>query len=120
MKNKFIWLGLSFLMVTAMLLASCSSSTTTSTQVSTTSSIITTSTTPTSIVGTTTSTAIQSTLTNAVTTTSTGNWWDSLGMPQYGGAITIRTNQDIADFDPYASELQYRHIFGVDGEIIYG
>jgi ABC-type transport system substrate-binding protein len=36
----------------------------------------------------------------AVTTTSTGNWWDSQGTPQYGGHITIASNSDILTFDP--------------------
>jgi len=35
------------------------------------------------------------------TTTTTGNWWDSLGTPQYGGTLTLRLKQDIANFDPY-------------------
>ena len=100
MKNKVIWLSLSLLMVTAMLLASCNSSTTTSTPTSTTSIVTTTSTTSTSVVGTTTSSTAQST-TTAVTTTSTGNWWDSLGTPQYGGTMTISLNKDPTDFDPY-------------------
>jgi len=40
------------------------------------------------------------------TTTSvskTGNWWDSLGTPQYGGTITFRMNRDYGSFDPYFS-----------------
>jgi peptide/nickel transport system substrate-binding protein len=46
----------------------------------------------------------QSTAT-VVTTTATGNWWDSLGMPQYGGTMTIRINQDITDFDPTSNSF---------------
>jgi peptide/nickel transport system substrate-binding protein len=30
-----------------------------------------------------------------------GNWWDSLGKPQYGGEIAIRANRNIVNFDPY-------------------
>ena len=30
-----------------------------------------------------------------------GNWWESLGKPQYGGDITIRANRNIVNFDPY-------------------
>ena len=30
-----------------------------------------------------------------------GNWWDTLGKPQYGGELHIRTNRRIANFDPY-------------------
>jgi len=102
LKNKVIWLGLSLLIVTTMLLASCNSSTTTSTPASTTSIVTTTSTTPTSIAST-TSTTSQLT-TTAVTTTSTGNWWDSLGTPQYGGKLTIRYSQNPTGFDPWGSD----------------
>jgi peptide/nickel transport system substrate-binding protein len=38
-----------------------------------------------------------------VTTTKatvTGNWWDSLGKPQYGGQIAIRLNRNPTNFDP--------------------
>ena len=103
MKSKVIWLGLSLMMVTTMLLASCNSSTTTSTPTSTTSIVTTPSTTSTSIVST-TSSAAQST-TTAVTTTSTGNWWDSLGTPQYGNTMTIRINQNITNFDPSSNSF---------------
>jgi ABC-type transport system substrate-binding protein len=34
----------------------------------------------------------------------TGNWWDKLGKPQYGGEITIRASRNIENFDPYFSE----------------
>jgi peptide/nickel transport system substrate-binding protein len=43
-------------------------------------------------------------VTNAITTTSTGNWWDSLGTPQDGGTLTIRDSADPVIFDPYAGE----------------
>jgi ABC-type transport system substrate-binding protein len=36
-------------------------------------------------------------------TTST-NWWDKLGKPQYGGEITIRASRNIENFDPYFTE----------------
>jgi ABC-type transport system substrate-binding protein len=38
-----------------------------------------------------------------VTTTSTGNWWDSLGAPQYGGTLTDYSNEDFGLWDPYFS-----------------
>jgi len=41
----------------------------------------------------------------ATTTTATGNWWDSLGTPQYGGTMTLRLNRDVATFDPITSAL---------------
>jgi peptide/nickel transport system substrate-binding protein len=34
----------------------------------------------------------------------TGNWWDKLGVPQYGGEITIRAGRNIVNFDPYFTE----------------
>ena len=107
MKRKVIWLGLSFLILAAMLLASCSTSTTTST--STSAAISTPTSTPTSTV---TSTPKSTTITTSVTTTTakTGNWWDKLGKPQYGGTMTIRYNQGIGEFDPYQGPL----FFGVD------
>ena len=98
MKNKVIWLGLSILMIVAMLLASCSASTSTSALTSTSTSISTPSST-TASKPTTTSTT---TTTNNTTTTATnGNWWDSLGKPQYGGTVTLRIPKDLVAWDPY-------------------
>ena len=96
MKTKLIWFSLSVLLVAAMLLASCSSSTTTSSTTMTTTTTKTTTTT-----NATTATAT----TTATTTTAAGNWWDSEGTPQYGGTITIRTNADINNWDPYSSPM---------------
>jgi ABC-type transport system substrate-binding protein len=31
----------------------------------------------------------------------TGNWWDKLGTPTYGGEMVIRIDKDIISFDPY-------------------
>ena len=102
MKNKVIGLGLSFLLMATMLLASCATSTTTSTSISTTSTTKTTSTPKNTI--TTNTTVITTTI--PTTTTATGNWWDSLGTPQYGGQLTIRTNQDVTVFDPFFNAFQ--------------
>ena len=99
MKKKFIWLGLSVLLLTAMLLASCSTSTTTSTSMPPSSTTTSTSPTTTNTMPTTTATTTIPTTSAAVT----GNWWDSLGTPQYGGTITIRDNADINCWDPYYS-----------------
>ena len=103
MKRRITWVSLVLLLVTSLLLASCAGSTTTST----TSTTITTSTINTT--STTTSTAIVPSTTAAstvtATTTSTGNWWDSLGTPQYGGTMTLRLNRDVATFDPITSAL---------------
>jgi peptide/nickel transport system substrate-binding protein len=63
-------------------------------------------TTPTTIV---TSTAPKTTATAVSSTTSTtktlGHWWDSLGIPQYGGTMTVRVNANITGFDPYMGQL---------------
>lgn len=95
MKNKFIWLGLSFLMIIAMLLASCSAKTASSTTKTTA--------TTTQTAATTTKTATTSSNVTTVTTATTsvtGNWWDSLGTPQYGGDLTLRDSSNIVSFDP--------------------
>ena len=110
MKNKFIWLGLSFLLVMAMLLASCTTSTTASTLTSTTTTTTTTAT-------TTTTTA--ATLTTPTTTTASGNWWDSLGTPTYGGTMTIRVNTDLVNWDPYTTGANAT-IFGAYIEPLFG
>ena len=99
MKKRTIWTVLTSLMVVmSLVLASCSSSTAVPTSTTTTTTTTPTSTLPAS----TTSTMSTSSVTTLnVTTTSTGNWWDSLGTPQYGGTINIRINQDVSAFDPY-------------------
>lgn len=97
-KKKVIWLSLSFLILAAMLLGSCATSTTTSTPTSTTTNATTNTTAP-----PTTTTAIAPTgapTTTTTTTTTTGNWWASLGKPQYGGTMTLRVNQDVTNWDP--------------------
>jgi peptide/nickel transport system substrate-binding protein len=105
MKNKVIWLGLSFLVAAATLVASCGTSTTTpTTNVTTTASTTNVSTTvPTTITSSAVSTTTPSTATTVVaTTTSTGNWWDSLGTPQYGGTLTLAVDADPNQFDVYS------------------
>ena len=76
-----------------MLLASCTKSTSTPTP--TTSRTSTTSTT------TKTTTPLTATTTIPTTTTATGNWWDSLGTPIYGGVLINTIGADITNFDPY-------------------
>ena len=34
----------------------------------------------------------------------TGNWWEKLGQPQYGGELAIRASRNIVNFDPYFGE----------------
>ena len=105
MKNKVIWLSLSIFLVAAMLLASCNKSSTTTT----TESLPTSTTNLASLPSTTTSASIPTSTTNlaslptstTVTTTSTGNWWDKLGAPQYGGTMTNAVSADVPSFDPY-------------------
>ena len=97
MKKRLVWLGFSFLMVAAMMLTSCATSkTSTSTQTSTTTTTKTTTTSTKTITTVTTATTTATT-----TTTATGNWWDSLGTPQYGGTMTLRMNNNPLTFDPY-------------------
>jgi len=101
MKKGIIWIALTFLMVASLVLASCNSKTTTSTPTTTTTTaaIVTTTTTTTVIAPT--STTSTTAVTTAVTTTSTGHWWDSLGTPKYGGSLTMSTNANYVDWDPY-------------------
>ena len=107
--KRFIVLGLICIMVVAMFLASCSTTSVSTTQtasqtVTQTSAQTTTSKTP--VV--TTPTAVSTT---TVVTTSVGNWWDSLGKPQYGGTIVIRTPNTVANFDP----INPSGLFNVEG-----
>jgi len=95
-------------MVISLAMASCSSSTTTSSQTSTTATTATTSaavTIPTTSNVVTTSSAATTSETTAVTTTSTGNWWDTLGTPQYGGTLNIQISTDPTNFDPYYNRV---------------
>ena len=101
MKRGVIWIALTILMVTSLVLASCSTSTTTNTSTTTSLSPTTTTTITTTATGTiSTSTSV---VTTAVTTTSTGNWWDSLGTPTYGGTLTIYLPNSITGWDDYGN-----------------
>ena len=97
MKRGIIWVILTFLVIASVVLVSCSSSTATSTTTTATSPITTTTSTTAIAPTSTTSTSVVT----SATTTSTGNWWDSLGTPQYGGLMTMSTNVDFVDWDPY-------------------
>ena len=99
MKNKGVWLVLSILILVTMVLASCNTSTSVTTQAQ--STMATTSTT--TAAPTTTSTTVATTKPTTGTTATTGNWWDSLGTPQYGGTLTIRVTTNITGFDPALS-----------------
>ena len=107
MKKGVIWIALTFLLVTSLVLASCAKSPTTlSTTLTTTTK---TTTTATSTTTATTSSPIVTT--TPTTTAATGNWWDKLGTPQYGGQMTLQTSIDFAYFDPYQGEAQMAAFF---------
>ena len=106
MKRGIILLSLAFLLVTSLASSSCGSSTSTPTTTTTTATTNTTQTITTNAVIIPTGTASTTTTAGAnvtATTTSTGNWWDSLGAPQYGGSETVSINTDITQWDPYSS-----------------
>ena len=99
MKRRIIWGLLTCLIVTSLVLASCNKTTTsTSTPTQTTSTTTTTKTTTTTTTNTTTPTT-----TTATTTPVTGNWWNSLGTPQYGGTFTYRAAADTQGWDVYVA-----------------
>ena len=100
MKRRPIFLFLAFLLVISLVLASCSSSTTSTSTTTAVTTTKTTTTTTTPVVTTSTGATSTTTATTSVTATATGNWWDSLGVPQYGGHITIASNNNILTFDP--------------------
>jgi peptide/nickel transport system substrate-binding protein len=50
--------------------------------------------------------------TSKPSTTTSGNWWDKLGVPQYGGEIVLRLNKDITGWDPYQGESPLTVSFG--------
>ena len=100
LKRKILWLTLSIALVVAMLLASCGTATSTTISTTTTSKPATTSTGAVTTSATAATTKPTSTSTNA-----SGNWWDKLGTPQYGGTMTFRINRDLNGWDPYAGEV---------------
>jgi len=103
MKRGTILISSSILLVASLLLASCTAKTTTNTATTTTNSVVTT-TTATTVPTSVTSSAVTNTTTQTTvvaTTTSTGNWWDSLGPPQYGGTLSLSSNTDFVSWDPY-------------------
>lgn len=100
MKRGVIWILLTCLMVTSLVLASCSSATTTSTStIAITNTTTTTTAAATSTVTTPISTTSTAAVTTTATTTATGNWWDSLGTPSYGGTITLSQSNNLSGWD---------------------
>ena len=99
MKRGAIWIVLTGLIVSSMVLASCNTSNTTTVATQTTTKTQATTTGTTAVSTTSTSTTVKTS-----TTTATGNWWDALGTPQYGGILTLRSNRDITNFDPYLAQ----------------
>ena len=120
MKSKITVFGLSFLVVVSLLLASCGSSTTTAASTTATTPTTTSLITPTSTTSvTTTSTTTTTPVTVTATTSSTGNWWDNLGTPIYGGTMTMCLNGTITTWDPYLTgatniECTYAERTGMD------
>lgn len=106
MERKLKGLILSCAMAIVLILVSCSTkSTTTSTPIPTSTTATNTITQTTAQPTSTTQTGIPLTsATVTATTTSTGNWWDSLGTPQYGGTMILRSNSDFVYFDPAQGE----------------
>jgi len=110
MKRRAFWGLLSFIMVIMTLLTSCSSTSKTTTTPSTTNKASTTTSRTTTTTATTsaiipTATTSTAAVSTTVSTTSTGNWWDSLGTPQYGGTFTFRISNDILAWDPYLGTI---------------
>ena len=99
MKKGAIWIALTCLMVMSMILASCNNTTITTTSTSTG----TTTTTATATTTKTTTTTTTTTTKTSTTATATGKWWDSLGVPQYGGDLVYSSGFDFTNHDPYSS-----------------
>ena len=96
MKKGTIWVALTCLIVTSLVLASCNKTTTTTTATSTSTTTAVTTT------KTTTATTATAPLTSTSTTTAvSGNWWDNLGIPTYGGELTVSLPQNISSWDDY-------------------
>ncbi len=98
MKKKMLWLAASCLVAMALLLGSC-------TPAATPRTTPTASPTPTTFTPTTFPSGSPT-----PTSTSSGNWWDKLGMPQYGGTIITSIDSDIPNFDFYLSNAGYMTI----------
>ena len=91
MKRKIVWITLTSFLLTSLVFTSCTTSTPTSTKILTSSQTTTSTTTVTQVVPKTTT---------VTTTSAKGNWWDKLGVPQYGGTLTIRSPVNVSTFDP--------------------
>jgi len=103
MKRRIILVSATLLLVTSLLLVSCNSTTTSNTNntngTSTTTTTLAYSVKTTSLsLAPTTSTSVATIVSASVT--STGNWWDRLGTPQYGGTMTVCDSVDPGFWDP--------------------
>ena len=98
MKRGAFWIALTFLIVSSLVLASCGTTTTTTTTTRTT-----TTTTTSVAVSSTTTTTTKVTTTPTSTASGTGNWWDKLGKPQYGGSLVFSSGFDLVNLDPWGS-----------------
>ena len=99
MKKGTFWLVITLLMVASMVLASCGTSTTTNTTTASKTTTQTTTVAPVSTTSTTTTTRV----TTTSTTGTSGNWWDKLGKPQYGGTLVLSSAFDFTNLDPWSS-----------------
>ncbi len=98
MKRRAIWMVVACLLSASLLLASCGTSTSSTTTTQPTTS------TPKPTTSVTSSTPAVSTTpvgTTKPTTAGTGNWWDALGKPQYGGEMVLQSNKNFTNFDTY-------------------
>ncbi len=98
MKSKAVFLILSYLLAVSLVLASCAKVSTSSPTTTKPTNITTTTTTRTTGPTTTATTII----TTPTTTTKTGNWWDDLGVPQYGSTMILSLKSNPSSFDVYS------------------
>jgi peptide/nickel transport system substrate-binding protein len=89
-KRKIGWFILSSILILSLVLVSCGTKTTP----------ITATTQPTTV-PTTTSKPTNTTQPTTTSTSTTANWWDKLGVPKYGGTITLQMYKGPNDLDPY-------------------
>ena len=95
MERKFSWIVLGLILTLGLLLASCAK--------------------PESNVSPSTSSNVP--LKSTTSSSAAGNWWDTLGAPQYGGVINIRMAADPVTFDPYWTGTDMSLWMETDGSI---
>jgi peptide/nickel transport system substrate-binding protein len=93
MQKKFLWILVGVLVTLSMVLVSCRTS-----EPSTTPP---TSSATTAVTSNPAASKTPPGTQQSPTTIGSGNWWDKLGAPKYGGSINLRLKQDPVSFDPY-------------------